>query len=96
LKDKLREPIAAPVILECRFFFPVPASKSKKIKAGMLSGEIRHTTKPDLDNLVKFVLDAINGIVILDDRQVCAMYGSKGYGTTPRTEVRISTREAGI
>lgn len=35
--------------------------------------------RPDLDNLVKFLLDAINGVVFADDAQVCKISASKLY-----------------
>lgn len=40
------------------------------------------TNKPDLDNLVKAVMDAITstGKVWQDDKQVCSMYQGKKYG----------------
>lgn len=35
--------------------------------------------KPDLDNYIKGVFDALNGIVWKDDSQVCKMTASKSY-----------------
>lgn len=34
---------------------------------------------PDVDNLTKFVLDALNGVAYKDDRQVCELCASKRY-----------------
>jgi len=45
----------------------------------------------DLDNLVKFVLDALNGKAYEDDSQVCEIHTAKLYtDTDSRTEVVIS------
>jgi len=42
---------------------------------------IRQATKrPDLDNYIKTVLDALNGIVYLDDSQVVKISAQKVYG----------------
>ena len=39
------------------------------------------TVKPDLDNMVKSVLDALNGVVYEDDSQVVKCTSVKRYGT---------------
>jgi len=50
-----------------------------------------HTDVPDLDNCIKFVLDAIKGIAITDDRIVCGYgYTEKRYDENPRTEFIIT------
>ena len=46
--------------------------------------------KPDLDNVVKLILDAINGIVFADDKQVVSISASKAYSDTPRTTVQTT------
>ena len=44
----------------------------------------------DIDNLVKFVMDALNGKAFIDDKQVVALSASKMYTSdTPRTIVRL-------
>ena len=50
----------------------------------------------DVDNLLKLVLDACNGLVWKDDSQVTKLIGEKFlYSEEPRTEVRIWTRTGG-
>lgn len=61
-------------------YFPIPKSVSKKKRVQMLSGEIRHTKKPDGDNIAKIVLDSLNGIAYEDDSQVCDQHVIKRYG----------------
>lgn len=51
----------------------VPAHVNKATREAMLQGKIRPTTKPDLDNVVKAVLDACNGIAYEDDSQVVSI-----------------------
>lgn len=49
-----------------------------------------HTVKPDVDNLLKLVKDALNGLAYADDSQVCRYdCASKCYGDRPRTVIRI-------
>ena len=81
-------PLRSGVSVEIRFNMPIPPSWSKKRHEKM---ELKyHTVKPDLDNLVKTVKDALNGIVWLDDAQVCALEASKSYSPDPGTEITIT------
>lgn len=61
-------------------FYPIPKSYSKKKKMACISREIRPTTKPDLDNLIKAILDALNGVAYYDDNQVVSLLVNKYYG----------------
>lgn len=40
-----------------------------------------HVTRPDLDNLVKLVLDALNGVLWNDDAQIFSLSAKKRYVT---------------
>jgi Holliday junction resolvase RusA-like endonuclease len=46
--------------------------------------------RPDVDNLQKAVLDALNGVAWQDDSQVGRVVAEKSYGTEGRTTVRVS------
>lgn len=70
-------------------YFPIPKSTSKKNREKMLSGEIMHIKKPDCDNLVKSVLDALNKIAYPDDAQVAYVSIEKYYAEQPRIEVTL-------
>lgn len=51
-----------------------------------------HTKRPDIDNLCKLVLDALNGTAWRDDGVVMSLSASKVYapdGEEPRTRVEI-------
>lgn len=74
-----KAPITGPITLMCEFYFPIPQSWSKKKQKAAASGELYHTKKPDLDNLVKFVKDCLNGVAWLDDAQVMAIFATKHY-----------------
>lgn len=69
--------------------FPIPASKSKKVKAEMLEGSIKPTKKPDCDNIVKIICDALNGFAYKDDAQVVLAQVAKEYASDGQTVVRI-------
>lgn len=71
------------------FYLPIPKSDSKRQKKAKLEGLLKPTTKPDLDNLEKFILDAMNGIFFADDKQVVKLASEKIYSEQPRTEIEI-------
>lgn len=83
-------PIDGPIDLTLRFWMPIPASASAKKRRAMESSQIRHTKKPDLDNLIKFVADCANGILWRDDSQVDGMWVTKNYAREPETSITIS------
>ena len=84
-----RDLIEGPVMIELRIVHGVPQSKSKKWKAQALAGEIPCTKKPDADNVLKAVCDALNGVVFKDDVQVTDGSFRRRWGETPGVHVRI-------
>lgn len=60
---------------------------TEEIRQKMLSGEIVPIGKPDCDNLLKSVADALNGIAYTDDKQIVEMAIRKQYSDKPRIEV---------
>lgn len=75
-------------------YIGIPASWPAKKRAAALAGEILPTVKPDLDNAIKAVFDAINGVVWLDDKQVIDGRVIKLYSGDPRVEVSVVHLEA--
>ena len=81
--------IEGPVLIELRIFHAVPQSKSKKWKAEALAGLQPCTKKPDVDNCLKAVCDALNGVVFKDDVQVTDGVFRRRWSETPGVHVRI-------
>lgn len=69
------------VVVNVIFYMPIPNSWTKKQKTEA-PGEY-HTSKPDIDNLVKGLFDAVNGILWADDKQVVRVNATKVYGEKP-------------
>lgn len=71
--------------------WPVPDSWSQKKRRAALAGLIPKTTRPDLENTFKGILDALQMIVFRDDKQIVS-YGrcAKVYGDRPRLEIRFT------
>ncbi|MBY6844638.1 RusA family crossover junction endodeoxyribonuclease [Clostridium botulinum] len=84
-KEKLEGAIKADI----KVFYPIPKGTSKKKKKSMLVGIERPTKKPDVDNIAKVILDSLNGLAYVDDKQVITCYISKWYGENPRVEVEL-------
>lgn len=61
------EPIYGPVRMDVTFVLPFTGTR-RKTKPNPRRW---HTKKPDRDNLEKALLDALKGLVIADDKQVC-------------------------
>lgn len=70
-------------------YFKIPKSGSKKKKAEMRIGDIRPTKKPDGDNILKAVADALNGVCYKDDKNIVKMSIEKFYSDVPRIEVVV-------
>ncbi len=64
-------------------------STSNKNRIRMLNGELKPTKKPDADNIVKIICDALNGIAYKDDTQVVDLEIKKIYGDPERVIVKI-------
>lgn len=61
--------------------FPVPRSWPKAKRRAAERGDIT-PGKPDIDNVVKAVLDGLNGVAYEDDKAVKAISASKKYSTS--------------
>lgn len=68
-----------PVSLDVVAYFPIPQSWSNIKKMAVMDGDILPTKKPDADNILKLVADALNGEAYEDDAQVVDMSISKRY-----------------
>ncbi len=78
------EPLVGPIQVSMIFFMDRPQSRRKDVWV---------PTTPDLDNLEKAVLDALNGVAYEDDRFVVAKNAQKKYirRDEPRVCVRVTS-----
>ncbi len=70
-------------------YFLIPESTPKSKKRAMLADEIRPAVKPDLDNIIKAILDALNGYAYKDDAAVVKVTAAKEYAEYPYVAVRL-------
>ncbi len=83
-------PLTTAVAIEVTFVFPRPKSVRKKDG----SARLPHVSRPDLDNVLKSLLDALSGVTFLDDSQVHVARVEKWKAAAteqPHTLVRISS-----
>jgi Holliday junction resolvase RusA-like endonuclease len=82
-------PVAGAVELDLVFEMPIPASTPRRKAVLMEASITRHTKKPDLDNLCKFVKDCATGVLWNDDSQVDKLKACKEYAVHPCTHIRM-------
>lgn len=68
-------------------YYPVPESHIKKQKERELRNFVLPTKKPDIDNILKIIMDGLNGVAYHDDKQVVEVTIRKRYSSEPRVEV---------
>jgi len=69
--------------------FEVPKSTKKQEKECMLANKINPIKKPDIDNIVKVILDAMNECAFKDDIQITKLNIEKKYSETENIYVKI-------
>ena len=77
------------VKLNLNLYYSIAKSDSKKKKLMKLNNELRPNKKPDIDNVVKLVADALNEVAYKDDTQIIELRCRKFYSDIPRMEITI-------
>lgn len=83
------EPIEGAIRVRIQSMYRIPPSASQDRKKRMQLGLILPEVKPDVDNVAKIILDALNGVVYKDDKQVVELITRKFYDTNPRVIVEV-------
>lgn len=73
------QPLSGALEVFVQFYFKKAKSNKK----------INMTQRPDLDNLLKGVLDALNCIVYKDDCQIVRLSAEKSFSDEPRIEMSV-------
>ena len=69
---------------------PIPKSLSAVKKKNIAEGHVRPERKPDVDNILKAVMDALTGVLYSDDKLVVYASVEKAYG--PQEGVTVYVR----
>jgi len=83
LKSFAQVAMISKTMLEGPVKVTITAYFSHKTKTGW------HVSRPDLDNIIKAVLDALNEVVFDDDAAVCELVAAKKYDNEERIEVQV-------
>lgn len=89
LKYPRYAPFENRVSVEIKAYFKIPKNTTKKDKALITENLLSPTKKPDIDNIVKIVLDALNKIAFKDDNQITKLNVEKLYGDEEKICVKI-------
>ena len=72
--------------------YVTPLKKYRKAeREAALRNEFCPSSKPDTDNIMKGVLDALNGVAFKDDRFIYDLHIVKKFDINPRIEVKITS-----
>ena len=83
------------ITVDVKAFYKIPKSATKE-KRGMIErGFLKPALKPDIDNVIKAVLDGLNGVAYGDDSQVIKISGEKIYAEEPCIVVEVQNYETG-
>lgn len=77
------------VKIEIMAYLKIPKNTKKASKEDMLNGKISPMKKPDIDNIAKVVLDALNNYVISDDTQVSKILIEKKFADEEKLIIKI-------
>lgn len=77
------------VSVDVTAIYPIPKNATKASIAAIDEGKILPKKKPDIDNVIKIVLDSLNGIAYKDDSQVVMVSGKKLYGHEPKLIIKM-------
>lgn len=77
------KPLSCAVSMKILFCY-----QKKPVRGVTKHGTEWKTSRPDLDNLLKLVWDAMSGILIDDDEQICEVYAAKRFHAEA-DEIRI-------
>lgn len=86
------KPIDGAMEATMRFYRGMPKGGSKKDKILMELGVIRPSGRPDIDNFIKLVQDALNKTLYSDDSNIVTLHAEKFYSCKPRVELDIKFR----
>ena len=87
------KPIEGAVEISIGIYLTIPKSKSKKKQEEMAMDTIKALKNPDVDNVLKIVMDALEGLAYRNDNQVVTAHPTKRWSNTPRIDIKIQDVE---
>ena len=84
-----------PVKVKIELYFTPPKRTTKKELERIATGQAVYTGRKDIDNIAKSILDGLNGVAYIDDRQVVELTVRKQY-TLENTRAEIEIKGVAI
>ena len=89
-RAQVKTDFEGPIKIAINCYYKIAKSDNKKLKESKLSGKVRpFNIKPDIDNVVKIICDALNEVAYKDDTQIVELVATKHFADKPRVEVTI-------
>lgn len=89
LKYRKTQPLEGRLAVTVKAFFGIPKSTSKANREEMLQGSMSPVKKPDIDNIAKIIIDALNKLAFQDDNQITRLVVEKEYAEEEKVHVKI-------
>jgi len=88
------EPVECTLQMNLAIWLMIPSSASKKKKQLMEAGKLRPKKRPDNDNVLKVVMDALEKLAYKNDSQIVDTSTRKYYSKKPSLDILIYRLEA--
>lgn len=89
LKYRRINPLEGRIKIQIKAYMGMAKNISKKQKEEMIKNTISPTKKPDIDNIAKVILDALNKLAFKDDNQITKLEIEKFYAEEEKVYVKI-------
>lgn len=89
IKYRAIKPLEGRLSVTIKAHFSIPKNTSKLKTEEMLNNTISPVKKPDIDNIAKIVLDALNKLAFKDDNQITKLNVEKMYSEEEKISIKI-------
>ena len=83
------KPLDGRISVTIKAYFSIPKNTSKAKTEEMLNNTISPAKKPDIDNIAKIILDALNKLAFNDDNQITKLNIEKVYSEEEKVSILI-------
>jgi len=87
LRQHISTPIDTPVGIYLEFARQWPEKKRNTNRQSTSPDSDWQSTRPDIDNYIKLVFDALTSIAVTDDSRICEIFARKEYSDNARTRI---------
>ena len=92
-KDNSEDYYENAIQIKLVFNMPIPKATTKRVRTLIDTGVYKFTKKPDIDNIVKAILDALNGVAFEDDSLITKISAEKKYSDSESGTLMIITED---